>query len=172
MKTIPTTEQMANTQDIPIRDIHLPEPISWWPLAPGWWILLALIIGLIALFWFIKTRKKQQKDTLFSIHQQVMEELQKINQIEDNRLFTQKLSELLKRVAITKYGKKVAGLTGKAWLEFLDTQWNRNDFTQGKGQILLDLPYRRDPQADRKEILQLVKHWLDYQTSKQGEPHV
>ena len=23
-----------------LRDIQLPEPISWWPLAPGWWVLI------------------------------------------------------------------------------------------------------------------------------------
>lgn len=31
-----------------LRDIHLPADISWWPLAPGWWVLiiaLGLLIG-------------------------------------------------------------------------------------------------------------------------------
>ena len=32
---------------IPLRDIHLPEVISWWPLAIGWWILIALPIILL-----------------------------------------------------------------------------------------------------------------------------
>ena len=31
---------------LPLKDIHLPEAIGWWPLAPGWWILL-LLIGLL-----------------------------------------------------------------------------------------------------------------------------
>jgi hypothetical protein len=29
-----------------LRDIQLPEPISWWPLAPGWWVLIILATGI------------------------------------------------------------------------------------------------------------------------------
>jgi len=28
-----------------LRDIHLPDAISWWTPAIGWWILLALVIA-------------------------------------------------------------------------------------------------------------------------------
>ena len=42
-------------EQIPLRDLHLPEAIGWWPLAPGWWILIAIaLVGLgflIIVFW-------------------------------------------------------------------------------------------------------------------------
>ena len=28
-----------------LRDIHLPEAVPWWPPAPGWWMLFALVIA-------------------------------------------------------------------------------------------------------------------------------
>lgn len=28
-----------------LHDIVVPEPVSWWPMAPGWWILLALFLS-------------------------------------------------------------------------------------------------------------------------------
>ena len=45
---------------LPLRDIHLPEPIGWWPPALGWWILALLVILTIGLcIWLIRriTRK-------------------------------------------------------------------------------------------------------------------
>ena len=40
-----------------LRDIHGLDAIPWWPMAPGWWYLIALvpIIGtLILLFWYVQ----------------------------------------------------------------------------------------------------------------------
>ena len=34
-------------EQIPLRDLHLPEAISWWPLAPGWWVVIGLTMVLI-----------------------------------------------------------------------------------------------------------------------------
>ena len=165
-----TAGNMPPMQDIPIRDIHLPEPVSWWPLASGWWVLLALILLLGLLFWFTKQRsKKLPKSKQASIHSLVMRELKTIYKIEDNRLFVQALSELLKRVAITKYGKKVSGLTGERWLRFLDSKWHRNLFVKGQGRVLIDLPYRKDPESDRKALVQVVKAWLEHQINKDAK---
>ena len=36
-----------NENALPLRDLHLPDAIGWWPLAPGWWVLIALsLLGL------------------------------------------------------------------------------------------------------------------------------
>jgi hypothetical protein len=32
-----------------LRDIHLPETISWWPLAIGWWVVVAICLLCISL---------------------------------------------------------------------------------------------------------------------------
>ena len=32
-------------EQIPLRDLHLPEAVGWWPLAPGWWVLIALAVA-------------------------------------------------------------------------------------------------------------------------------
>ena len=39
-------------EQIPLRDLHLPEAIGWWPLAPGWWLVIA--IALVGIGYFIR----------------------------------------------------------------------------------------------------------------------
>lgn len=44
------TEEMIN---VDLRDIHLPDDVPWWPLANGWWLLIALfIIVIICIYCF------------------------------------------------------------------------------------------------------------------------
>ena len=33
--------------ELGLKDIHLPDVGLWWPLAPGWWLLLILVLLVI-----------------------------------------------------------------------------------------------------------------------------
>lgn len=43
-----------------LKDVHAPDPITFWPLAFGWWVLIILsTLAIISLsFWFLKRRLK------------------------------------------------------------------------------------------------------------------
>lgn len=66
---------MNTNVELPLRDIHLPNAISWWPLAPGWWLLFISILLIIILVFIITkkilqpTLRKQASKTLDSIEQ-------------------------------------------------------------------------------------------------------
>jgi len=94
-----------------LRDIHLPQPIGWWPLAPGWWALIALvcILSMVALVWSRMRRK--------SARFLALRELEAIKPDKPDEFLTQ-ISSLLRRVA----RRRSAGadvLTGEAWSAFL-----------------------------------------------------
>lgn len=147
--------------DLPLKDIHLPDPISWWPLAPGWWILLIVIIFflsiiiLIANQLFIPTVKKQAKVALKSIELRFQTDGNASQCIRD-------LSQLIRRTVLSSHTyQNAAGLTGMAWLELLDKDLNTPEFSQGAGISLLDLPYQS--QAERENAIQLInlcRKWI------------
>ena len=104
------TDPLAN-----LRDIHLPEAISWWPLALGWWILIALlsiasIFACMALFKHHQTRLYRR---------QAMQHLREIENLQGQKQLIE-LFELLKRTAICAYpNQSPANLSPKAFVAFL-----------------------------------------------------
>jgi cbb3-type cytochrome oxidase subunit 3 len=152
---------------LPLRDIHLPEAISWWPPALGWWLLAILIPLLLALmFWLYKriTRKtaiKAAKKLLLHIKQ---------DSERDNSEKLKALSTLLRRVAISKVGRnECAGLTGEQWLEYLDRSVKGSPFTKGIGKVLANAPYRKNPptDVDISQLTSLCEDWLNAQKKQQ-----
>ena len=106
------TDPLAN-----LRDIHLPEAISWWPMAPGWWFLMILAsMGL--LFSGICLISRYQKRLY---RRQAMEYLEKIEDLQGQKQLVE-LMALLKRTAISAYpDQSLAKLSPNALLEFLKT---------------------------------------------------
>ena len=53
---------------IPLRDLHLPEAIGWWPPAPGWWFLALLALtGLVLLLVKYARRRAMGKREINSV---------------------------------------------------------------------------------------------------------
>jgi len=43
-----------------LRDIHIPDSVSWWPPAPGWWGLVVIIFVAMVLVWLWRRRRRQR----------------------------------------------------------------------------------------------------------------
>jgi hypothetical protein len=62
--------------------------------------------------------------------------------------------------------KDVAGLVGSAWLRYLDSRWERDEFATGAGRLLTAAPYARPEHVDRLHALELAKlcaEWVNAQ---------
>jgi hypothetical protein len=139
-------------QALPLRDLHLPEPIGWWPLAPGWWVLLALLAGALGYLagrwyraWVFNAPRRFALRELARIEAEYLEH-------RDPVVLGKQLSELLRR-GMLAYAPRadIAGLTGEDWLAWLDSGMPVPYFHTEGGKSLLTLPYR-DPQGDFSDI--------------------
>lgn len=141
-----------NPEQIPLRDLHLPEAIGWWPPAPGWWVLLALAVGGLVLAAHALYRRHRRNAPRRLALRHLARLRRDYARDADLARFATGLSALLRR-AMLAYAprQEVAGLTGHAWLEWLDRGLERRPFSEGPGRTLLELPYR-DPARERGAI--------------------
>ena len=115
-----------------LRDIHLPEHgISIWPLAHGWWLIIALIVLTVFLFWLITFLRRKSKKRYA---------LKLIGSLRDNNLNSIiKMSEILRRICVYKY-PQATSLFGQQWIDFLNLRSSQK-IDDSTAQILIDAPY-------------------------------
>jgi hypothetical protein len=143
-----------------LRDVHLPDPVSWWPPAPGWWIVAGLVVlSALICVWMIKNWRKTKPRRTAIAELRVVSESYHPNQ--NDQWVVQRLSEIIRRYAMTAFPRaEVAGLTGNAWLQFLDRTGQTNQFTEGAGRLLKSEPYRSQTTMSATELMMLVKLWI------------
>lgn len=142
-----------------LRDIVIPAPASFWPLAPFVWILLGMAgIGLAVLIWQGIVHWKAEAYRREGIA--CLAQIEKRLMMPGNEMAALKeLSVLLKRVALAVFERKmVAALYGEEWLRFLDQTCGKCTFSAGPGH-LLTMAVSSGAEAslpDNKETEQLI----------------
>ncbi len=168
-----------------LADIHLPDGVSWWPLAPGWWILLALLV-IASIGFFIWRQRKQQNHYRIVAQHQLAGIYADYQQTQNAGAYLQALSLLLRRTALTAYPHSFnASIKGNEWLSWLDTVCPAmtEKFSGELGESLLSSAYQKNPQLDVNSLHQLSSQWINLHrnhrqklstsklsTSKQGAP--
>jgi hypothetical protein len=152
----------VNPEELLLRDIHLPEPVSWWPPAIGWWMLAILIVISIGAITWWQRRRQAQRNAPASIARLELARLRAawIEHRDANRLVTQ-LSTWLRRAGMSMSSRrKAASLTGTEWLAFLDEMAGESVFGTTATQMIVEAPYRKVAQPDGETMLTLCERWL------------
>ena len=147
---------------IPLRDLHLPEAIGWWPPASGWWFLIVLVsagLGYLLYQAFAKWRRNAARRIALRELARIQHEYK--DGVDEISLAIE-LSELLRRTMLAYAPRhEVAGLTGANWLQWLDQGIDAKPFSEGSGQNVESLPYRRpdaiEDDVDVQGIIDAVK---------------
>jgi hypothetical protein len=144
-----------------LRDIHAAPPPTFWPPAPGWWLLAAVLLVLLVVLTLWALRRYR----VYRQNRQIMNELERLTNCysKDNISgYMTKISTLLRRVALRRYARtRVASLTGADWLRFLDETGGDGGFEKGVGQVLEVGPYQsRSSDVPVEALLGLVRQWV------------
>lgn len=143
-----------------LREIPLPEPVSYMPQTMGWYVLLALAL-LAGVLLVIRWRRNARRNRYRTEALHMLEEIERRDRMSE-------LPALVKRVALGFAPReKIAGLSGIPWLRFLDSTLGGDSFTAGPGRLLLAISYAPPETAERKmtpeerlALLDLVRHWI------------
>ncbi len=143
-----------------LKDIHLPEHIGWWPLAPGWYLVILLILFLIITLSYLAYKRhanalaKNQALQLLSSYKEQYEKDR------NAQLASARISELLRRVALVYYPRsEVASLHGDTWVEFLNQTSKGIDFKPVKS-MLLDSPFKTSETVNLKPLITRAQRWI------------
>ena len=146
-----------------LRDIHAPPPVAWWPPAPGWWVLLGVLL-LAAVLLAVLYRRFNRRFSR-GLRNDALAELARIqNEFQrdgDVTHLTAQLSILLRRIAVARNDRAdVAGLSGEAWLRYLDEAVPGQMFSRGPGRVLVTAPYRSRADVDPDALVDAVSGWV------------
>lgn len=152
-------------EQIPLRDLHVPDPVGWWPLAPGWWLLIALVLGALG-YLLYRQFDSWRRNAARRIALAELARLRRAyEQGADVLALSKGLSELLRRSMLAYAPRdEVAGLTGERWLQWLDRGLAEPLFSNGPGRSIETLPYqspeRVEQQADVAGLVAAVQKRL------------
>jgi len=152
-------------QSLPLKPIHTGGDISWWPLAPGWWILAMLLIGLMVFSWFaIRQQKRKNKPKKIALQR-----LKQINvnyrQHQDDAQFVDEHGHLIKQFLLAYYPRTtVAKLHGAQLRDFLaahicNDEHLKNQLLGGLGELLTEGRFKQQVTAP-PELTHVVASWI------------
>lgn len=143
-----------------LRDIHLPDAPGYWPLAPGWWIVLVILIliSYLLIRWY---RAYHKKNSTVRLIQDQLHSIRKEYESHKNKhQFAVDASMLLKRFVrhILKDSDAVS-LTGKNWMSYLNSRSGKDLFS-GFDKELNQAPYEATVEYDVSAYFATLKNFF------------
>jgi len=149
-----------------LRDIRGLDPASWWPPAPGWWLVLVgllVLAGLAAILW--RWLRRPRGDWRGDAARQIRR-VRGDMRWADARTLAGEISELLRRISMARFGRRsCAGLVGMQWLEWLEAHDPAQFPWRREGRVLVELPYapagkRSEAAAKLAPLLDAMEAWV------------
>lgn len=139
-----------------LHDIVPAPPVPWWPPAPGWYVMAALITvagAVLAWRWLVRRRRNAYRRQALSL----------LDGLNPEAGMMPEVAALVRRTALSAFPREeVAPLTGEGWLAFLDRTGGNPVSTHGPEHRLAELVYgtrTADPE-ERHQLIAAVRRWI------------
>jgi hypothetical protein len=144
--------------ELPIADIHIPNGVSAWPPAIGWWLLALLI--LLGITGMVMGYKKYRKKWGYRNAALTLLASHKDNHIDN----THAVINILKRTAMTAYPEQnIRSLHGDAWITCLNQQTKERLFTGDIAAFLVLAQYQHTDNmhtVDHPTLYKACQRWI------------
>ena len=160
---------LAN-QILPLEDIIVPNSVSIWPLAFGWWLLLAIIITFfIGIFFVYKNYQKKwnyRKEAL-RLLKEYSSSLHYTQDALADKEIVAKYLECLKRTAMSAYPTyDIQALYGRGWIDFLNQQTPSPLFKGELADFIYESQYKKTTNINHQELYFAVENWIKKHTTQ------
>lgn len=143
-----------------LKDVHLPEQVSWWPLAIGWWIVIVvaiLVLGVSLNFlWKHYSHNRYRKLAIKELNQHHLS----WHANSDDKTYISAANDLLKRV-IRIVDPNLVSQFGDNWVDALENHGN-TELSQEARYALAYQCYQAHVSADVPSLNAELKHWLKH----------
>jgi hypothetical protein len=135
-----------------LHDLALPPQVSWWPLAPGWYVVIAL--ALTAAAWLaLRLRRRWQAN---AYRRAALHELQSLET-------PAAIAELLRRTALAVSPRSsVAEKSGSAWLDWLAAQLHEPMPESVRVQLTTGVYGRPSTPPDLTHLRAYANRWITH----------
>jgi len=153
-----------------LADIHLPDAVGLWPLAPGWWVViaavavLAYLLGRRAAALIVQRRIRHhalaELDKALAAYRTASTvsgadpQVTKLNYVNE-------INGVLRRVSLKHYPQEnPASLSGKRWVTFLRDHGDSSLLSEPLADTLSEGRFARHWDVDENALFQMAQRWI------------
>lgn len=140
-----------------LRDIHGAPAAPFWPPAPGWWALAALVLALLGWAAILLARRWRARRRRQALLRQLAALRERHDPGREPRAWLATVNRLLKVTALRVFPERDPGtLTGADWVDFLGGEAGPGAFA-----VLASGPYEPAPEFDPDAVEAAARAWID-----------
>lgn len=162
MPTDTDQQQFAEQLAQQLRGLQLPEPVSWWPLAIGWWIVIAISLLVCSIVVFRLVKKYRQNRYRKLALGELQNSYSNWQQHQDPHQYLHSSNAILKRVIREiepNTNTPSTSKSGEDWSILLQ-QYATTPISKNTLNALSIECYTAKPDVDINHVHQQIKTWL------------